>query len=496
MQTRRDQLQAYRFVTRRVMAALLHGEPDTPESPMRKLAVATFSGLMVAVLAVAAFGVWGLLRPGGAQSLEDPGTLIVEKDTGARYVFNQNDHKLYPVLNYTSARLILGSATITERQVSHDALTRYRRGATLGIPGAPDSLPAPSALIRRPWSVCSRVELSPSNNPRPIVTLLAGRDPGGARFGGDQAMVVQTPSRQFWVVWHNERMRADATAIGVFNIQREPQVGAAWLDALPAGPDFAPPRLTDLGSPTSFQINGVSPSVGQVFQADIVGGDSKYYVALPDGLAPIWQTEAALLFVDPRTRDAYHGQTPKAIAVDPATANTHLSGQSVSNGELPHTLPRATTLSRGDSTPLCATYPDPTHKPGQVLVTQGGSVPTDDQQAGSVAVGSVTDTGSVDQVVLPPGGGALAGLVPGSGQAGQVQTYYLITEQGDQGLKFPFRSADLVKTLGYDTSSAVPLPSNLLRLIQEGPILDPVTARTPVPVVPLTPSPSASAPSG
>jgi len=50
MQSRRDQLQAYRFLTRRAQAALLTGEPDTLEAPMRRLTTLTISGLLVAAL--------------------------------------------------------------------------------------------------------------------------------------------------------------------------------------------------------------------------------------------------------------------------------------------------------------------------------------------------------------------------------------------------------------------------------------------------------------
>ena len=49
--------------------ALLAGEPDLPEPPTRRLVVSVFAGLMVGVLVVAGFGVWGLLSPGGATGL-------------------------------------------------------------------------------------------------------------------------------------------------------------------------------------------------------------------------------------------------------------------------------------------------------------------------------------------------------------------------------------------------------------------------------------------
>ena len=78
MQTRKDLLQAHRLMTQRAAQALMLGEPDTPELPMRRLNVATFIGIMVAVLVTAGFGIVGLLNPSNANGLGEPGTIIIE----------------------------------------------------------------------------------------------------------------------------------------------------------------------------------------------------------------------------------------------------------------------------------------------------------------------------------------------------------------------------------------------------------------------------------
>ena len=83
---------------------------------MHKIAVATFGSLMIAILAVAAAGVYGLVRPGGDTSWRSGQSLILEKDTGTRYVYTHG--VLHPVLNYASARLILGQATLSIVSVS------------------------------------------------------------------------------------------------------------------------------------------------------------------------------------------------------------------------------------------------------------------------------------------------------------------------------------------------------------------------------------------
>ena len=50
MWSRREQHHAYQFLTRRITSAMLSGEPDSNELPMRRFGVALFSGVAVALL--------------------------------------------------------------------------------------------------------------------------------------------------------------------------------------------------------------------------------------------------------------------------------------------------------------------------------------------------------------------------------------------------------------------------------------------------------------
>ena len=105
MQTRREQVRAYRFVTRRVVSALLSGEPETTDLPMRRLSIAIFGSAMLAIIVFAGIGAYALLKSGHGQPTDS--ALIIERETGARFVY-LDDHLLYPVRNYASARLLLG----------------------------------------------------------------------------------------------------------------------------------------------------------------------------------------------------------------------------------------------------------------------------------------------------------------------------------------------------------------------------------------------------
>src|SRR5262245_46492210 len=117
---------------------MLNTEPDARFSPLRRFSVGTIIGVLVGVVVVVGFGVFGIISPGGSTSWRTPGALIIEKETGARYVYV--DAVLRPVLNYTSARLIVGGEPAVVR-VSRGSLQSAPRGLPVGIPSAPDALP-------------------------------------------------------------------------------------------------------------------------------------------------------------------------------------------------------------------------------------------------------------------------------------------------------------------------------------------------------------------
>lgn len=98
MRSRRDQLQAYQFVRGRMVSALLLADPNTTDAPLRRISRTTFSGVMVGALAMAGFGVYGLINPGGANRWRSADRVVIESGTGARYVWHGG--QLHPMLNF------------------------------------------------------------------------------------------------------------------------------------------------------------------------------------------------------------------------------------------------------------------------------------------------------------------------------------------------------------------------------------------------------------
>ena len=69
-------------MTRRASLALICGEPDSPNQPLRRMNMAAICGIMAGVIVAAVFGVLGLLARGTVTGLTRPETLVVERGHG------------------------------------------------------------------------------------------------------------------------------------------------------------------------------------------------------------------------------------------------------------------------------------------------------------------------------------------------------------------------------------------------------------------------------
>jgi type VII secretion protein EccB len=455
MQSRRDLFQAHRLMTQRAALALLRGEPDVPDQPLRRLNVAAFSGVLVATIVTVLFFVWGLIGHGGSPLRNQPGTLVIDKQTGTSFVFCQGG-KLCPVVNYASARLALNSTSLNQQTVSQSELAKFGRGPLIGIPGLPEPLPDRSLLIRQPWSVCTAQTTTPVAG-RQTVTALAGGIPVSGQSLGRGALVARALS-QDWVIWNGQRMAIKAGLLPALlrvgqSVLRVPSV---WLNALPQGPTFAPPKIPHRGA-TAAGPAGAPVRIGQVFQVTAVAG-TQYYVMLQGGLAPITQTQAQLLGFEPGA--------PARATLSPPQVNGHLAAVRVPGGGLPSRIPAV--IAPAPTAPLCVVYSGDSRNLTR-QVEAGGQMPP-----GGVHTGA---PGDVDQVALPPGAGALVGADPGTGPDTGVVSYFLVAD----GRRFALASTRVASLLGYSLTEAVLLPAGVVDLIPPGPVLDPAQATRPVP---------------
>ncbi|MEN3356722.1 MAG: hypothetical protein V7637_704 [Mycobacteriales bacterium] len=485
MQSRRDQVQAYFFVVGRLVSALVRGEPDAPETPLRRFSTGAFGGAMLAVILVAGVGVLGFVSPGGSKKFEDPKTIIVEKETGNRFLLV--DGTLRPVLNFASALLIDGAdAKVTS--VGRRSLAGLPHGLPIGIPGAPDALPEAGKLTADPWLACSPTVTDDTGTQRPVVTLQVGG--GGAVTGlpADRAVLVSTPDQTTFLAWQDRRLRfarrSALVALGYGNA-RAFDVAPAWINALPVGKDLRPPDIAGRGQRGPV-IDGRPSRVGQVFTTPTATGQD-YFLLLADGLSAASRTDAALVLGDPATAAAYPGQQVAAAPLSAAAvaAAPRSATSSVTDGFPPSPPQVVEPGTAGAGTP-CARIAFRADGEPAVSVAFGGAP----AGAGPGTGGAGDDTRAADKVLVPPGGGLVVRDLPAPGVGGG--TLFLIT---DLGVKYPLASDDVAVTLGYGGVEPVLVPSTLLAFLPTGPALDPDAAAIAQPAggpsaLPATPSPT------
>lgn len=461
MRSKRDQVQAHTFMMGRLTSGMLLADPDAPESPLGRTTRGALIGIIVAILVSAGAFVYGLLRPGGNDAWRSGDTLIVNKDTGARYLYA--DGRLRPVRNYASA-LLIGGADLDTTAVGTKSLKGTPVGTPVGITGAPDGVPGPGDLETSAWEVCSTGDGEET-------TLVPGAPVETRPVGAGSALVVRGPDDRTYLMWQGSRLELDlrsgaAESLGYGAVTPRP-VSAAFLDALVSGPKLATLKVAGRGG-AGPALAGGKTRVGQVFRMT-AGSVSQDYVLQTDGLHAVTATQAALLLGDPDTRrKAYDGASPEAVAIGVSDLRSHqapgTAGTDPSVAGLPDSPPAALRLPAGQA---ACTRVDPDG--GEVRVT---SVRIDQvalsPYAAADSTALVPACVAVDHVVTRPGHGTLVRVLGAAG-ATVGSTTFLV---GDDGVKYRVADAEALAALGYSDGDAVRVPSTLLSLLPTGPDLD------------------------
>jgi type VII secretion protein EccB len=363
------------------------------------------------------------------------------------------------VLNYTSARLILGQANPPVRTMSANSLMNVPRGRPVGIPNAPDTLPGRKSLLRLPWSVCSAPR-SPTSVQ--IAThVFAGAIPPGGTGLGERGLLVNAAGAGIFLLWQNHRLlvRGNTTVTALEWAAVQPvAVGEAFLNSVPAGPDLVAVTAPGAGNPAPRQVDGSSATIGQLFRAG-----SQHYVMLASGLSPIGEVMSRLLLAagrpatDISTQEA--GRVLTEVRIEPAG------------------FPTAIPQLRLDGRPamVCAAYRGPGER-AQPQITveayaQADAVTVDEAAPVAGAPGS-DGVVTADRVILPGGRAALVSAL----QETVAGALFLVT---DQGLKYPVprdKADQVLSSLGYGGEAPVAVPASILALVPTAAALDPDVA--------------------
>lgn len=457
MPSRQDQLHSYQYSLQRVVAALVTHDPDPSRSPLRRAGTTALVSLLIAAIAVGAAGLYGIFTGQNTADPTDPSKVFQEKGTGARFVYLESDRKLHPVINYTSGLLLSTGQTPDLVGVASDKLAKVPLGAPLGIPDAPDSLPGAGDLVTERWSVCTD-NGAPGGNPQS--TLLVGDrlTDGTVAARVNKGLLVVDPGQNIFLVFGNRRFQvpeigADQTlrALGYGGVTPW-KVSAAWINAVPAGPDLRAPVVPQSGG---------SAVVGDYRVGQLVKNGDQYAVIMPDGIAVVSQMQAKLLQAATR-------QEPTEIGADfiklPGS-KTRFGDANDATG-LPPTVPALFTDAPAK---VCMTLPvDPKTGDG---VRVDPNAPAGSPVAG---VATAAETNRADFVHVTRGRGAVvvaaasATAPAGSGTVGVVT---------DTGRLYTLAGRDLLAKLGFGSVKPQSVPAQLVALLPRGPALDPAQAR-------------------
>jgi type VII secretion protein EccB len=476
MYSQRDLLQAYRFNLGRLVSALVRGEPDLQQTPMRRGVTGTVWGVLVAVLVVVGFGVYGLVVPGGNRAWQEPGAIIVEKETGNRYLFL--DGTLRPVLNFASAKL--GTEPDSRvRSVSRASLSGTPHGQPIGIPDAPNVLPQQGKLASSGWLVCASTVDQPSSTERkPGIAVAIGEVWPGEPIGEDAGAVVRGSNGVLYLVWRDVRFRirdqAVLTALGYGSAQPM-DVDSAWFNAFDLGPDLVAPEIPQRGA-VGPAVDGRPSRVGQLFESRSANGGKDLFVLRADGLSPVSATDQALLLADPRGGLS----TAEPVQLSPAAAaRAKRSATSTVTQRFPPSPPALVpALSTGDKArnrALCAQLTFTADKAPATRLVTANRDKVDAAARTATALGGPDggpDTRLADQIKVEPDAGMVARALAGPGIS--TGTRYLVT---DTGVRYPVANDEAMQLLGYAGTPPVSVPTGLLAFLPTGPTLDPEQAR-------------------
>lgn len=430
MQTQRDHVHAYQFMMGRMSSALVLGDPASAEVPARRAVTGIYIGLALAVLIAIGFGVYGWLVPGGNESWRAQGAIVVEKESGTRFV--NVGGVLYPTLNHTSAKLLQGpNGDPKAKLLSKASLAEAPRGAPVGIPGAPQLLPPVQDLVGSQWLACLPGDLESGLN------LDFDPETPAAPLPQDRYVLVQSEAGAQYLLWGGSKHQvADPVvlaALGLANVQPVP-APEPWLAALPDGPALAPARIEGSGAPGPA-IGGSPYLVGQVFEQRASNGDVQRFVLRGDGLAPVSRTEFVLLAAVPGAPEPAQLDAA-AVAAAPRSADRSLTSR----------LPELSEARWQD------------HGADQICLQQ---VP-----AGTRIASEIVFAAPAAGINLPPGKGVVVGAVPlPAGQ--RTPDRYLIAE----GEKYLLPDDDSMRALGYGGAPVQPMAGDLLDTVPSGPAL-------------------------
>ncbi len=469
----RHQVSGWRFVMRRIASGIALHDTRMLVDPLRTQSRAVLMGVVLLVTGLAGCFVFSLIRPAGSAGTNP---VLADRSTAALYVRVGDD--LHPVLNLTSARLIVGRP-VNPTTVKSSELDRFPRGNLIGIPGAPERM-VQNASHDANWTVCDAVGGTSRAAHSTGVTVIAGPpDSSGARaatLGPTQAVLVDS-GNSTWLLWDGRRSQVNladhpvTNALGLGTDLPAPRpIASGLFNAIPEAPPLAAPNIPNAGAPANYAVPAPVGAVVVSYALDrSSSGAVRYYAVLPDGLQPISPVLAAIL----RNTNSYGLDQPPRLGAD-GVAKLPVS-RMLDTARYPDQ--QITLVDAAKDPVTCAHWSKPAGAATNSLSLMSGSaLPIPDSIRTVDLVGGGAQ-GTAARVALVPGTGYFTQTVGGGAAAPATGSLFWVS---DTGVRYGIdNEADnpnggghgkTVEALGL-SGNPVPIPWSVLSLFANGPTL-------------------------
>ncbi len=443
MQTQRDHVHAHTFMVGRLSSALVEGDPTRAEIPGRRAQSGFLIGVILVVLVAGGFAVYGWIVPGGSQAYRQAGAILVEKETGNRYVYIAG--ALHPTADLTSAMLVQG-ANAQVKLISRNSLKDVPRGVAFSVTGAPPEVPDASALVKGPWLTCLPGSVVPG---RPISGLGINLEPNtpSEPLPAPNFAVVRDPKGVPYLLANQLKYHVEDEAVLVALGVGSTAVATAanmWLDWLGDGPTLAPARIADAGQPGP-QVGGHTYPIGTLFRQRADSGVEQLFVSRKDGIAPMSRTE--FLFAAAKNQRSPVDADPAAIVGAKRSADSSLLSRLPDLASLRpvQAAGRALCVRQEQVSPLAFT--------STVVFADRGAA-------------GVHPDGST-YVIARPAAGMTVFAVPVTSSTTTPPVSFISA----QGTAYRLANTETVAALKLNTVTPVPFPKDLLAALPSGPML-------------------------
>jgi type VII secretion protein EccB len=478
----RHQVSGWRFVMRRIASGIALHDTRMLVDPLRTQSRAVLMGVLILITGLAGCFVFSLIRPSGSAGNNG---VLADRSTAALYV--RVGDGLHPVLNLTSARLIVGRP-VNPTTVKSSELDRFPRGNLIGIPGAPERM-VQNASHDANWTVCDAVSGTSHGAHSTGVTVIAGPPDGdGARAAAihaNQGILVDNGT-DTWLLWDGKRSQIDLAnhavtnalglGLGASDVPTPRPIAQGLFNAIPESPALTAPPIPNAGGPASFSVPApIGAVVASYGLEQNSSGTLHYYAVLPDGLQPISPVLAAIL----RNTNSYGLEQPPQVGAD-EVARLPVSRMLDTTRYPDH---QVALIDAAKNPVACAYWSKPAGAATSSLSLLSGSVlpvPEGIRTVDLVGAAGGGSQGVATRVALAPGTGYFTQTVGGGAAAPAAGSLFWVsdtgvrygidTETGEAAGNLAAGHGKTVEALGLGAPAA-PIPWSVLSLYAPGPTL-------------------------